>query len=311
MPHTDPSVALVVISEIDRAQDALAEWLENPHAVADLAALSASPFPAAQASASLASQGGFLNLDTALGTAGNDSLSTAFQVTRIFGAAGDDLLTAGPGAGDIVLNGGSGSDALFGGAGNDILYGGPDRDRSDGGPGNDLIVASDGSDFIAGGFGFDTLSFGNWNQPMILALTSTGPAEPSGTEPLNSVENVIGGNAADTIQGGAAANIVFGSGGNDVIDGGGGADVLDGGDGADRLTGGPGADIFRFQTSRDDTVTDFRAAEGDHLQLVGTAADYSVAQGPDGLVIFDASANPVVTLSGIASLAAVTIDFVS
>ncbi len=51
------------------------------------------------------------------------------------------------------------------------------------------------------------------------------------------IENVLGGSAADEISGNAAANVLLGNGGNDLLVGLGASDRLDGGDGDDQLYG--------------------------------------------------------------------------
>ncbi|MGE3917729.1 MAG: matrixin family metalloprotease [Hyphomicrobiaceae bacterium] len=51
------------------------------------------------------------------------------------------------------------------------------------------------------------------------------------------IENAVGGSAADSIGGNTIANTINGNGGNDTIAGGGGADILSGGDGNDAIYG--------------------------------------------------------------------------
>ena len=78
------------------------------------------------------------------------------------------------------------------------------------------------------------------------------------------IENAIGGSAADRITGNAAANILDGRGGDDV------------------LTGGAGADLFRFgaSASGNDRITDFAVAE-DRFDL-GGGVFTAVTQTADG-----------------------------
>ena len=70
------------------------------------------------------------------------------------------------------------------------------------------------------------------------------------------------------IRGTGKSELLVGSSGADIIDGGGGNDTLAGGAGTDYLTGGRGADTFVMRAhSGYDVITDFNAAEGDHILL--------------------------------------------
>ena len=83
----------------------------------------------------------------------------------------------------------------------------------------------------------------------------------------------------DTLAGGSGNDLIRGLGGQDKLYGGLGKDTLLGGAGADTLTGGAGADTFKFGsgdlglglTARD-TITDFKRAEGDKIDLSGIDA---------------------------------------
>jgi len=80
------------------------------------------------------------------------------------------------------------------------------------------------------------------------------------------------------IRGTGKSELLVGSSGADIIDGGGGNDTLVGGAGTDYLTGGRGADTFVMRAhSGYDVITDFNAAEGDHILLdLGGAASTPV-----------------------------------
>lgn len=68
------------------------------------------------------------------------------------------------------------------------------------------------------------------------------------------------------INGTGKADYLVGTAGSDTINGGGGNDTLVGGAGTDVLTGGHGADTFVVgPDSQYDIITDFNAAEGDHI----------------------------------------------
>ncbi|HEY1632785.1 MAG TPA: M10 family metallopeptidase C-terminal domain-containing protein [Rhizomicrobium sp.] len=98
------------------------------------------------------------------------------------------------------------------------------------------------------------------------------------TEPLVSIEGVIGSQAANTLTGNNARNEFDGQDGNDTLIGAGGNDTLVGGKGADQISGGPGNDEFFYRSITDstvaasgqDTITDF--ATGDHIDLVRVEA---------------------------------------
>jgi Ca2+-binding RTX toxin-like protein len=105
-------------------------------------------------------QGSVFNLDattfnaklTAIGGAGNDSLT---------GGAGNDSFTGG--AGNDTLTGGAGNDTLTGGAGNDSLTGGAGSDTLTGGAGNDIfgytaLTDSNAGNLTAGNLSFDTIT---------------------------------------------------------------------------------------------------------------------------------------------------------
>lgn len=115
------------------------------------------------------------------------------------------------------------------------------------------------------------------------------------------IENAIGGKAGDKISGnkqnnalsglagndkiyGAAGNDKLSGGdGNDLLQGNSGKDELDGGTGKDTLTGGLGADVFRFASANHstrknfDVISDFSAAEGDHVDLRAIDANSRVS----------------------------------
>ncbi|MFM6182399.1 MAG: calcium-binding protein, partial [Dolichospermum sp.] len=68
-------------------------------------------------------------------------------------------LTAIGGAGNDSLTGGDGKDSLTGGAGNDTLTGGADSDTLTGGAGNDSLTGGAGSDNLTGGAGNDIFGY--------------------------------------------------------------------------------------------------------------------------------------------------------
>ncbi len=72
------------------------------------------------------------------GTTGNNNLVGTFYADRMYGNAGNDVLSAG--GGNDTMYGGTGSDTLYGGAGSDLLYGGAGLDYLQGGSGSDAFV---------------------------------------------------------------------------------------------------------------------------------------------------------------------------
>lgn len=84
------------------------------------------------------------------GTAGNDTLTVAANVTRgvyLSGLGGDDTLVGG--AGNDTLDGGDGNDSLFGGKGSNRLIGGAGADRFlNWTTGGNLIVDADTGDAV-------------------------------------------------------------------------------------------------------------------------------------------------------------------
>lgn len=146
-------------------------------------------------------------------------------------------------------NGGERADKLTGGAKDDRLSGNGGNDKLAGGGGNDVLEGGLGNDRLTGGAGLDWL---------------------------------YGGAGNDTLEGGGDIDILLGGAGKDVLTGGAGNDRLDGGEGADKLTGGAGADRFIFAKISDggDTITDFKAGQGDRLLLKRGM------YGTDGFAIF-------------------------
>jgi len=181
---------------------------------------------------------------------GQDTVTGAGHNT-IIGGAGDNLIVGGPGAN--YLHGGAGADVIYGGSGFDNINGNQGDDTINGGTGGgDWLIGGQGDDFISAGPDASIL-FGNLGK--------------------------------DTLTGGDGADLLRGGQGDDVIDGGAGADWISGDLGNDTLTGGPGADTFHvFSGDGIDVVTDFKAAEGDRVQVdAGTA--YTVAQSGADVIV--------------------------
>lgn len=220
------------------------------------------------------------------------------------GALGNDSLYGG--GGNDSVQGGGGNDQLFGDAGADSLYGDAGRDTIEGGAGADVLSGgaeagdtlsyfhSSGRVKIDITFGTSTTGhLGDAEGDLINGfLNVTGSSKGDrivdtvlGTVAFGQNDNLFngaGGNdylsmggGNDTALGGWGKDSLFGAIGDDSLNGGLGDDMLRGGLGKDRLTGGFGADFFIFETLADsaagralcDTITDFKQAEGDRIDL--------------------------------------------
>ncbi|MBE9045845.1 hypothetical protein IQ255_15770 [Pleurocapsales cyanobacterium LEGE 10410] len=181
-----------------------------------------------------------------------------------------------------TLEGYDGDDTLYGYGGNDSLYGYDGSDWLYGHDGDDVISGHDGDDYLFGGEGKDIL-FGDSGNDFFW-----------------------GGSGWDKMGGSAGDDIMYGSSGNDVLLGGGDNDRLYGSDSTakgfyeiDELTGNQGADVFVLGTqfggggawyTADGEhdyayIQDFNRAEGDKIQVFGSASDYTLTPFGDGMDI--------------------------
>ncbi|QHG67643.2 retention module-containing protein [Pseudomonas putida] len=154
-----------------------------------------------------------------------------------------------------------GNDTVNGGDGNDIIFGDLVTFPSIAGTGVEAIQA-----YVAGKTGVDV---GDVDARAMHQYVSEHYTE----------FDISGANdGADTLLGGAGNDIIFGQGGNDYLDGGKGNDILLGGSGNDTLIGGQGNDILIGGSGADlfvwkagdvgnDVIKDFKASEGDRLDL--------------------------------------------
>jgi Ca2+-binding RTX toxin-like protein len=184
------------------------------------------------------------------------------------GASGHDNLAGGSG-GDTITDAG-GANYLRGAGGDDLITGGSGFDDINGNAGADTAHGRAGDDWVVGGKDNDAL-FGD-----------------------DGGDLVYGNLGDDTADGGAADDIVRGGQGDDQVTGGAGNDWLSGDRGGDTLTGGTGADVFHsFGAAGVDRVTDFHAAEGDHV-LLDHGSAYTVSQaGADTVVAVTGGATVV------------------
>jgi Ca2+-binding RTX toxin-like protein len=251
------------------------------------------------------------------GQAGNDTITVdeangAMPAVRLFGGAGNDILTGGSGADMLfgqsdndILNGKGGNDLLFGGAGDDVLTGGDGDDQVFGESGNDRMIwnPGDDTDLFEGGDGVDTAEVNGGNGSEVFTLTANGtrvrfdrldPAPFSldigTTEKL--VLNMNGGDDSFSATGNLAALIgvtVDGGTGNDTILGSNGADLLLGGDGNDFIDGQQGNDTA-FLGAGDD-VFQWDPGDGSDTVEGGDGTDTLLFNGANIAEIFDVSAN--------------------
>ncbi|MBW8882013.1 MAG: hypothetical protein JF615_11540, partial [Asticcacaulis sp.] len=234
-------------------------------------------------------------------------LDTLVNIQHLYGSNFSDTLTGDDGVNAFIGLGGSDSIAGLGGS--------------------DLIAIGDGANSVDGGTGVDTLYFQKVTGGVNFSLAHQGAAQDTGHGLMlaTSFEGAIGSTFNDTLVGDEGVNIIRGNTGGDSIDGAGGDDLLDGeagadtvhgGDGVDSVhggqnddmiygeagndelygdlgndtvTGGIGADSFHISANGGhDIVTDFKASEGDRVNL-DHAAVYTVGQ---------AGSDTVVTLAG-------------
>jgi Ca2+-binding RTX toxin-like protein len=206
------------------------------------------------------------------------------------------------------LGGTSDNDTIRGGAGSDFLDGKAGNDLLDGGSGIDNVDATADANFTLTnsrliGDGTDTLvsierailTGGNSNNIIDASAFSLGyvtvyAADGNDTIYGGSDYNFLNAGAGnDVVTGGRSRDFISGSDGDDLLIGGGGNDAINSGSpqiyesGNDTLIGGSGADVFGlggaavyYQGAGNALITDFSIADGDKIQLQGTAAQYNL-----------------------------------
>ena len=205
--------------------------------------------------------------DVLRGYAGNDTIDGGGGFDYLYGGLGDDVIVSGTnhGFGDSFIRGEEGDDSIVGGIQFDDLNGNAGRDTIQGREGADWVVGGKDADLLYGDAGND-LIYGNMG-------ADTG----------------VGGDGADTLRGGQDNDFLIGDDGDDFLSGDRGSDVL---------SGGAGADTFNtFAGAGRDFVSDFSAAEGDHVRIEGPAS-FTVSQvGADTVV--DLGGGDAVVLVGV------------
>jgi serralysin len=215
--------------------------------------------------------------------AGNDTLYGGAGMDSMQGGDGNDILYGGVGA-DLV-NGDDGGDTLVGGAGADELNGGFDlgdtASFATSAAAVRITLNADAFTFGQGGdaqgdrfgslFGIIGSAFGD----VLTAINTTTTFANNVFSGLAGADSLTLGGGQDIGNGGAGADTLLGQAGNDTLNGGAGTDRITGGAGRDLLSGGTQADHFVFTARTDstvatagrDTITDFRHAVGDKIDL--------------------------------------------
>ncbi|WP_281019006.1 MULTISPECIES: hypothetical protein [unclassified Minwuia] len=159
---------------------------------------------------------------------GNRNLSADLQ-------DGDDSFDGRDATAGMRVRGLGGDDTLRGGAGNDTLDGGNQNSGSGSG---------------------DVVSYDHLTTDLLADLSNRfSTSAQSGTDTLDRLETVIGGQGNDTITGDASNNRLVGNAGNDSLTGGAGDDTLAGEAGNDVLNGGDGIDVVDFSAIGAENIT--------------------------------------------------------
>jgi Ca2+-binding RTX toxin-like protein len=193
--------------------------------------------------------------DSLQGDAGNDTLIGGLGDDALDGGAGIDTVSYASASARVTVN--LATKVTSGAAGVDRLT---SIENVIGSSSGDTITGDTGSNTIEGGLGNDTLSGGAGNDTVSYASASAGvnvtlnsflfnfPVAQNtgvtGSDRLDTFENILGSNYGDTLTGYTDANILDGGYGNDVLDGAGANDTLLGGGGNDTLTGGSGSNAL-------------------------------------------------------------------
>lgn len=171
------------------------------------------------------------------------------------------ILSTGPGDDHINATGGSdvgdpatSSLVVFAGAGNDWLQGGNGADELHGGDGDDLFYTAatiDGSDVYDGGAGADSLSYEHRTKALNIVVDGeqNDGEDDEKDDVQDSIETLIGGEAADSITAGANDNRLIGGPGDDILNGGSGEDTFveaSKAQGSDVMNGGEGLDTVDY-----------------------------------------------------------------
>ncbi|MCE0849673.1 S8 family serine peptidase [Pseudomonas asiatica] len=197
--------------------------------------------------------------------------AAALGVDTLYGAAGDDVLTAAPGGSWLV--GGGGSNTYHGGAGDDVF----------------VISASDDWANMHGNGGRDTaLIVGE--QGVGLNMAKAGLTIAQGGRGRDIIAS--GGQRGVFIKGGSGDSLLIGGGGNDVLVGGSGRNDIIGGTGKSVIYAGPNGD--RIQASAGGSIIYAGGAD----RITGGAADDVIEAGRGDATIDGGAGTNLVSLHG-------------
>jgi len=138
---------------------------------------------------------------------GNDTVLASVTVTLRSNIenlilTGTQAVNGSGNASDNVITGNTAANVLSGNGGNDRF----------------VMFAADGNDTVSGGSGSDTIDFTGVAQSSVVDLVAgLATGSLTGTDILQSVENVRGGTGSDRFVGGAGTNVFTGAEGNDVF----------------------------------------------------------------------------------------------
>ncbi|WP_165820083.1 hypothetical protein [Microvirga sp. KLBC 81] len=150
------------------------------------------------------------------------SIDSYAQIEAVVGSRGNDIVNASDTPDQFVLYGGAGNDTLMGG-GSDPW-------------GLDLLAGGAGDDVLIGGIAYFEGS------AAVTVDLRTGIATGQGTDTLQSISYVIGGDGNDLIRAADVSATLDGGAGDDTLHGGAGDDVLYTGSGTNVVCGSAGDD---------------------------------------------------------------------
>jgi Ca2+-binding RTX toxin-like protein len=234
------------------------------------------------------------NIQSVIGTTGNDTFISGNGIKEFWGSGGNDTLIGSVPSGiffrgtfadyssvtisllvgfdvrafvdgALIIDDVRVSKILLG-SGDDLVRA-PAFQTVDAGEGDDIVEGAPGHNILNGGAGNDTIDYSLQRSSLSVDL-STGKADgakPMGNDDLNGFENAYAGSGDDTLIGDAIAN---------VLRGGDGQDMLSGGAGNDTIEGGSGYDTVSFASEASPVVVDLAAGIADgassgHDVLVG------------------------------------------
>jgi Ca2+-binding RTX toxin-like protein len=206
-----------------------------------------------------------LNLTTGIHT--GDALGDTFIAIERYrlSAFADNFV--GSASGNYAY-GNDGNDTLSDAGGVDKLYGQNDADTLNGDAGNDILIGGAGEDVFNGGADRDTASYEDMTQAVTLDINGPTSTLDAIGDVFNSIEvfwltsfndtfvgagadeEVRGWDGTDTLNGMDGSDRLRGENGNDVLNGGEGEDFLWGDAGQDTLNGGNGSDTVSYTYAR-------------------------------------------------------------